>query len=152
MPPALKAAWNGFVRPIFKRPDRIQVAALCTKGDGEDKKVLLVTSRGTGRWILPKGWPVAGKSAAESAAQEAWEEAGVRKAKVSDLAVGSYRYSKVLQGGVKVPCEAKVYPIEVRKLAETYPEAGERRRKWVSPQKAAKLVQEAELKHLLYKL
>ena len=149
MPPALKAAWDGFIRPIRKRPDRIQVAAPCVKGNGDAKKVLLITSRGTGRWILPKGWPLPEKSAFESAAQEAWEEAGVRKAEVADRSIGSYRYSKVLDCGIKIPCETKVFPMVVRKLSETYPESSERKRKWVSPSQAAKMVRETELKALL---
>lgn len=131
---------------------REQVAALCyRKGKRGNKEVLLVTSRDTGRWIIPKGWPMKGKDAHEAAAQEAWEEAGVKPDKVGDDPLGSYQYDKVLDDGSKTPVEAKVFPVKVRKLKENYPEADERLRDWMSPRKAARLVSEPELKALLKK-
>ena len=61
------------------RPERHQVAALCWRmGQGGAVEILLVTSRDTGRWVIPKGWPMDGKSASAAAAREAWEEAGVK--------------------------------------------------------------------------
>ena len=75
----IKKAWSEVLHPMLQRPKRLQVAALCYRRDGDSKEVLLVTSRGTGRWILPKGWPIDGLDAGEAALQEAWEEAGVRK-------------------------------------------------------------------------
>ena len=70
------AVLRDVVGPMFRRPRSLQVAALChRRTKAGQKEVLLVTSRGTGRWILPKGWPMRGKSDAQAAAQEAWEEA-----------------------------------------------------------------------------
>ncbi len=137
------------VGPMFKRPKGLQVAALCYRKTAKGKEVLLVTSRGTGRWILPKGWPIRGKSEAQAALQEAWEEAGVKAANVEEDPIGSYDYHKVLDEGLPVPVETLVYPVEVKTLAKSFPEADERKRKWVSPTDAAELVDEPQLQSLL---
>lgn len=110
-------------------------------------KLLLITSIGTGRWILPKGHIEPGLTASESAAAEALEEAGVL-GEVAGKAVGSYTYTKRPEKGGE-RCRVKVFPIEVTRLLDEYPEAGQRRRRWVSVSKAVKLVREAELKALL---
>ncbi|MFY0634803.1 MAG: NUDIX hydrolase [Vannielia sp.] len=145
-----RLAWDGFLRPMLQRPRRLQVAALCYRRAGADKQVLLVTSRGTGRWIIPKGWPMRGKDSAGAALQEAWEEAGVRGRNVPKAAIGSYTYEKMQDaGGWGVPVETLVYPVKVEELAEDFPEASERRRKWVSPTEAASMVQEPELQEIL---
>lgn len=127
---------------------RNQYAALCYRVDKNRTQVLLITSRGTRRWILPKGWPMTDKSPAEAAAQEAWEEAGVA-GKLIDRNLGFYTYDKLMESGKIVPCIAMVYPIAVKNLADDYPEMDERRRKWFSPKKAATLVHEPELARLL---
>ena len=72
----LKKAWTEVVKPMVQRPDRVQVAAICFQGTGADRKVLLITSRDTKRWILPKGWPIDGLEANAAAAQEAWGRSG----------------------------------------------------------------------------
>lgn len=145
----LKDAWRNILRPLYQRPKRIQVAALCYRGKGDKRKVLLVTSRDTGRWIVPKGWLVDGLDAKGSAVQEAWEEAGVKPARVSKTAIGSFDYDKRLKGGLPVPVEAQVYAIEVGDVANDFPEADERRRAWVSPEEAARMVSEPGLQELL---
>jgi len=127
---------------------RTQVAALCWRIEDGKPQVLLITSRETGRWVLPKGWPVEGKSAFESARTEAWEEAGV-EGKVSDDCLGLYAYYKVLGPGMDVPCVVAVYPLKVKALADDFPERPERKRQWFSPKKAAQRVDEPELKELL---
>ena len=137
------------VVPLFRRPKRLQVAALCYRTTRTGKEVLLVTSRGTGRWILPKGWPMRGKSDAQAAVQEAWEEAGVKPANVGEDPIGRYGYDKVLDDGLPLPVETLVYPVEVDQLLKSYPESSQRRRKWVSPNQAAELVAEPELQSLL---
>jgi 8-oxo-dGTP pyrophosphatase MutT (NUDIX family) len=142
-------AWSEVIRPMIKRPDRVQVAALCWRGTGEDKEVLLITSRGTGRWILPKGWPIDGMAAAQAAQQEAWEEAGVEKGKLDEMPLGEFRYDKVLDTGGVAPVSARVYPIKVKSLADQFPESDQRRRKWVPIRKAAEMVRERELQQLL---
>ena len=79
----LRSVWSDYLQPMLKRPDRVQFAALCYDKDGPDRKILLITSRGTGRWILPKGWPIDGLDSPGAALQEAWEEAGVREGRPS---------------------------------------------------------------------
>ncbi|WP_132858598.1 NUDIX hydrolase [Shimia isoporae] len=149
MPSALKRAYHSVLVPLLQRPRRLQVAALCMRERGEVREVLLVTSRDTGRWVLPKGWPIRGKDAPGSALQEAWEEAGVREANMNTSPVGSYGYDKRLDSGLALPVEVKVYEAEVTKLMEDFPEAEERTRKWVRPEEAAEMVQEPELQALL---
>ena len=152
MTDGLKKAWAELVQPMLRRPRRLQVAALCYTQDGPKKKVLLVTSRDTGRWIIPKGWPIDGKDAAAAALQEAWEEAGVKHGHVAPDPVGSYGYDKELDSGLPVPVEALVFPVEVTKLKDDFPEAAERERKWVSPKKASAMVREPELREILRNL
>ncbi|MFC6639020.1 NUDIX domain-containing protein [Sulfitobacter sp. JBTF-M27] len=145
----LKRAWADMLMPILQRPKRVQVAALCYKNTEDGKKVLLITSRDTGRWILPKGWPVEGKDGPGSALQEAWEEAGVSKADIEEEPMGYYEYAKGLDNGVSVPVETQVYMTRVRDLKKSYPEVDERERQWFSPGEAANLVDEPDLKEIL---
>lgn len=145
----LKAAWSGMVQPLLTRPKRLQVAALCLRGRGKKREVLLITSRDTGRWILPKGWPIDGLTAPGAALQEAWEEAGVKTGTVTDTPLGSYDYDKRMEGGVPVAVEVKVYAVEDVKMSDSYPEAEERNRRWMSPAEAATLVDEPGLREIL---
>ncbi|MDA5092505.1 NUDIX hydrolase [Aliiroseovarius sp. KMU-50] len=149
MPPMLKYAWDEFVFPMFRRPRRAQVAALCYRGNGDEKEVLLITSRGTGRWILPKGWLMEDRPASEAAAQEAWEEAGVTKGNLNETPVGAFSYDKELEDGAIAPCEATVFQLKVKELTDDFPEANERNRTWVRPDEAVKMVNEPGLKKLL---
>lgn len=128
---------------------RSQFGALCYRvKKGGKVQVLLITSRTSRRWIIPKGWPMDGKTPAESAAVEAWEEAGVRG--VSDgRCIGMFSYSKETDEMGALPCLAMIFAIEVTDCAETYPENEERERIWVSRRKAAKLVDEPELSHVI---
>jgi 8-oxo-dGTP pyrophosphatase MutT (NUDIX family) len=138
------------LRLLFgKRPPAMQVGALCMSPEGD--KVLLVTSRGTGRWIIPKGWPMEGRSLAGAAAQEAWEEAGV-EGRVGDKEIGRYSYGKEQDSGFALPVEVRVFPLLVRRLEKDFPEAAERQCKWFSPANAAKLVAEPGLSQLLLNL
>ena len=112
-------------------------------------ETLLVTSRDTGRWIIPQGWPIDGQSLAESAATEAWEEAGVR-GKIGKRAIGRYQYLKRSDGHAPdLPCAVEVYALETRKLANSWPEADQRKRRWCALEDAAERVDEADLKQLL---
>ncbi|MCF3593371.1 NUDIX hydrolase [Rhodobacteraceae bacterium LMO-12] len=127
---------------------RTQFAALCwrlTKGKPE---ILLITSRGTNRWIIPKGWPMSGETPGQGALTEAWEEAGVI-GKAYEQCLGLYSYTKRVDDDTLLPCVAMIYPVKVAKLAKEFPEAGQRKRKWVSPKKAATLVKEPELAQIL---
>ena len=137
---------NRLARLIGRRPADMQVAALCL--NEKTGEVLLVTSRGTGRWIVPKGWPMPGRSLADAAAQEAWEEAGVR-GRVSQAEIGRYHYDKEQERGFAVPIEVRVFPLYVDDLDDRFPERGERKRRWFPPHEAAQLVAEAGLKRIL---
>lgn len=145
-------AWEEVLRPMIFRPRRVQVAALCCRETEKGLKVLMVTSRGSGRWIIPKGWPISGKDGAQTALQEAWEEAGVSKGDVTGNPVGVFRYDKELKTGLPVPVQTFVYTIRDVELSDQYPEAHQRRRKWVSPGEAANMVREPELKDILRQL
>lgn len=129
---------------------RTQYAALCFRrlvGDAS-VEVLLITSRGTGRWVIPKGWPMKKKKPHEAAEIEAWEEAGVRGV-ARKKPVGRYTYLKWLENGDVAPCVVEVFQIDVQDLVEDYKERGQRRIAWVSTDEAARRVREVELKSLL---
>ncbi|MGC1495380.1 MAG: NUDIX hydrolase [Sulfitobacter sp.] len=144
-----KRAWADMFMPILRRPKRVQVAALCYRETDDGKRVLLITSRDTGRWIVPKGWPIDGLDGPGAALQEAWEEAGVTKADIEEEPIGLYEYAKGLGEGMTVPVEARVYLTRVRDLSEEYPEASLRKRAWFAPKDAANLVDEPDLKAIL---
>src|SRR6266550_2347263 len=83
-------------------------------------EVLLVTGRRSGRWMIPKGWPVAGKSLADSAAQEAFEEAGI-KGKVDPTPIGTFRHVKHLLFGT-LEVDIVVHPLAVKSELGDWPE------------------------------
>lgn len=139
--------WSRAFSGVHKTDVRTQFSALCYRVKNDKVQVLLVTSRGTGRWILPKGWPIAGQSPSDAAATEAWEEAGA-KGKIDGRPLGMYTYVKE-KGEESLPCAVMVYALKVKKTKVDYPEAKERRRKWVSLKKAAKLVNSPELARML---
>ena len=111
-------------------------------------EILLITSRETRRWVIPKGWPMPGLSAAESAAQEAYEESGIRGQMAAE-AMGHYTYSKRRRGGAKKRFRVDVFAMEVTEVLDLWPEAHERARQWLSPGEALALVEEPELAALI---
>lgn len=131
---------------LGRRPPDMQVAALCL--NPATGQVLLVTSRGTGRWIVPKGWPMPGRSLAEAAMQEAWEEAGVR-GRMGATEIGRYFYDKDQDRGFAIPVEVRVFPLYVDQLEDRFPEADQRKRGWFAPQEAARMVAESGLRRIL---
>ena len=145
----LKRIWTDFIAPILRRPSQYQVAALCWRGTDDGIEVLLVSSRTTRRWILPKGWPMPDRDGAGTALQEAWEEAGIRADGSPPVRIGRYRYRKRLTGDVPVQTMVDIYAIRVIGLEDAFPEAGQRAREWFPPEQAATLVQEPELASLL---
>lgn len=135
--------------PAIAPPDvRRQYAALCFRVVNDKIRILLITSRGTGRWIVPKGWPMADKAPHLAALQEAREEGGVIGHAWPDP-IGEYSYVKQLDSGECVPCIGQVFAVRVRLLKAEYPEANERDRKWFSRKKAARKVDEPELAALI---
>lgn len=130
-----------------KRETRAQFAALPFRVVDGIVQFLLVTSRTRKRWILPKGWPEPGMTPAQTVEIEAYEEAGA-KGKGHPYPIGVYSYEKFTDDGA-LPVVASVYPLEVKKTKRKYPEAAERRRKWFTQEKAAKKVDEKELKRII---
>lgn len=145
----LKNIWNTLILPLLDRPSRFQVAALCYRRNQGAFEVLLITSRETKRWVLPKGWPKRGFDAAGTALEEAWEEAGVIARNGDRRKVGNYHYDKRMKGGVPSDTIVDVYAVAVDRLEKDFPEADERQRKWMSLAEAADAVNEPELKTLL---
>lgn len=126
-----------------------QTGALCfrvTKKRGPE--ILLVTSRDTGRWVIPKGWLMKDRTPAEAALREAFEEAGV-EGQVAGAMLGFYAYDKIMPDRSAQPCIVSVYPVKVGRLRADYPESGQRRRRWFQPSRAARKVAEAELGAIL---
>lgn len=128
---------------------RLQVAALCWRiSRKKGLRILLITSRDTGRWVVPKGWTMHNRTDPEAAAREAYEEAGVRGV-VSNRSLGLYTYFKKFPRGRVIPCAVRVFSLEVSERLKVYPETGQRRAKWFTPQKAARKVAEPELRALI---
>jgi hypothetical protein len=118
--------------------------------DGETR-ILLITSRQTRRWVVPRGNPIAGLDPAGSAAQEAFEEAGIRGT-VSPEPLGAYRYDKRRRNGIVIPTEVQLFEMQVAEELPIWPEAGQRERRWFAPDAAADAVDEPDLKALLRQL
>jgi 8-oxo-dGTP pyrophosphatase MutT (NUDIX family) len=131
------------------REPRAQFAALPWRRSADGAlEVLLITSRETRRWVIPKGWPVKGLTSAQSAAREAFEEAGVR-GDTGKKKLGAYHYDKRLGTGRLQRVRVSVYALEVQRELETWPEKDQREKLWTSPAEAAKLVDELDLKALI---
>jgi 8-oxo-dGTP pyrophosphatase MutT (NUDIX family) len=127
---------------------RVQVAAVPVRHTGEGNlEVLLVTSRTTRRWIVPKGWPIKGLDDNDAAAREAYEEAGV-VGRIGKKPVGRYTYWKRLDDHF-VLCEVKLYRLAFERQLENWAEQSQRRVHWFSRQDAADLVDEPGLKTLI---
>jgi 8-oxo-dGTP pyrophosphatase MutT (NUDIX family) len=135
---------------LFKGAFLQQYGAVCFRylGDEDKVEILLVTSRQSRRWVIPKGWPIRRKKPFETAATEAWEEAGVQGS-VRKKPIGRYTYLKELGPDVVSPCMVDLFQIEVERLTDDFKERGERVLVWVSPDEAARRVRELELKSLL---
>lgn len=131
-----------------KRDVRAQFAVIAYRIVDGKTKVCLITSRRTGRWIVPKGWPMARTSAAKAVSIEAFEEAGL-KGNVHPDSLGLFAYEKRIVKKVSYPIIAFVYAMEVTKVMNTWPEAHQRKRKWFSPKKAAKKLSDEGLAQIV---
>ena len=130
------------------KSDRQQVGALCVRrADDGSQQVLLITSRGSGRWVIPKGWPTKRLKDHKAAAREAEQEAGVL-GKVKSKPIGNYTYPKT-DGASAQSLRVAVFQLSVRRERRRWPERDERRRAWFPVHKAAKEVSEPELRTLI---
>jgi 8-oxo-dGTP pyrophosphatase MutT (NUDIX family) len=129
-----------------------QVAALPLRWDDNGRlRVLMVTSRDTGRWVMPKGWTMEGKKPWRAAEIEALEEAGVR-GYISCDPIGDYVYDKILDDGTKLPCRVTLFPMMVDSIKRRWKERNQRKRRWFSVKGAAKAVDEPDLVEILSEL
>ena len=110
--------------------------------------MLLISSRETKRWVVPKGWPIQGMEPWESACREAYEEAGVA-GQATRRPLGRFHYPKRLRDGTLRDVVVEVFPLEVMVQHPTWPEQGERTLKWCLAAEAADMVQEPELATLI---
>lgn len=134
---------------MLQKRGNVQYGALPYAVDGDGKLfILLVTSRGTRRWIIPKGWPIKFRSPHKTAAQEAFEEAGV-VGKSEKCPIGAYEYDKTTDDGLSIRCTVTVFPLEVVRLDKDWPEGLERERQWFTQKEAAQRVDEPELRAML---
>ena len=115
---------------------------------GGGAEILLITSRETRRWVVPRGNPIAGLRDYEAAAQEAFEEAGIRGG-VERSALGAYRYDKRRRDGSLVAAEVQLFRMLVTEEAAEWPERRERERRWFAPNEAAAAVAEPDLARLI---
>lgn len=133
-----------------RRPGKyagVQYAALPYRL-GDEVEILLVTSRETRRWVIPKGWPMKGLKPHATAAREAREEAGVI-GKVGKAAIGRYGYVKLLKNGAPLDCTVEVFPLEVTSHRVKWLEKGQRTLHWFTVEEAAEAVHEPELQDLI---
>jgi 8-oxo-dGTP pyrophosphatase MutT (NUDIX family) len=114
-------------------------------------EVLLITSRETRRWVIPKGWPMDHLLDYNAARQEALEEAGV-EGHMRRESIGTYDYGKRLKGGAIQPCRVSVFALEVTTKLSEWREKSQRRRVWFSVDEAASRVDEPGLKDIIRNL
>ena len=144
-------SWLTFLRRGPKRVKGcyVQYGALPFRWSRDGSlKVMLVTTRGRKRWMIPKGWPIRGLDPHDSAAREAFEEAGL-VGEVHPEAIGSFQYSKKIGDGREVQCVVEVFPLHVNHQKDRWLEQGERETKWFNSRKAASLVSEVGLRQIL---
>jgi predicted phosphate transport protein (TIGR00153 family) len=137
------AARNSVIRQIAALPYRNEDPATDAA-----VRILLVTSRGTGRWVIPKGNPMSGTAPHVAAAQEAEEEAGVL-GPVCPTPLGSYRYRKLRGSGASLMMDVDVFPLAVTRELASWKEQQERERRWFTLSEAADAVEEPDLRDLI---
>lgn len=140
--------WTGAVKKPQKHR---QYAALPWRDTGAGRQVLLISSRDSGRWVIPKGWPIKGLSPAQTAAREAFEEAGLG-GQVSKRPIGEFDYGKKLDNGRVQACRVEVYGLEQYIQHPEWPEQGQRRLQWFTVREAAEAVEEPDLKRIIRNL
>jgi len=128
-----------------RRVTGVQYAALPWRLHGQTLQILLITSRRTHRWIIPKGWPMDKCKPAVTAAREAAEEAGVY-GEMAKRPVGHFSYQKLLRDGIEMPCRVEVFPLKVTRERSDWDEMDARQRRWFGVREAAAAVIEPQLK------
>ena len=129
---------------------RLQYGALpFRQGNQGDIEIMLVTSRRTKRWIIPKGWPIEELSPANSAAQEAFEEAGI-SGRISEFPIGTFTYVKQTGAGkANKLCEVIVFALEVQNQLSTWPESSQREARWFSRDEAIQAISDKGIQPLI---
>jgi 8-oxo-dGTP pyrophosphatase MutT (NUDIX family) len=131
-------------------PALLQVGALPLRFEDGRAQVLLLTSRETKRWIIPKGWPMKGRKNWAAAAQEAKEEAGI-VGRTDKKPIGSFLYFKRRAAHFDL-CRVDVFVLSFDKRLDEYKEKGQREARWFPIEEAAELVEEPGLAALLRNL
>jgi 8-oxo-dGTP pyrophosphatase MutT (NUDIX family) len=124
-----------------------QFAALPYRMRDADVEILLITTRKKRRWSVPKGWPMKRTAPHETAAIEAYEEAGVYGT-IGKRPIGQFKKRR-LKKKHAVLCDVRIFPMEVEHEQENWPEKNERTRIWLAPRQAAKLVKTAGLRRAI---
>jgi 8-oxo-dGTP pyrophosphatase MutT (NUDIX family) len=127
---------------------RAQYGALPWRMCDDGVEILLVTSRDTRRWVIPKGWPMKGRKPHIAAAIEARQEAGLR-GKIEKIPLGAYEYEKRLKNSVSVTCRVEVFPLLALKQRKSWPEKNQRAAHWFPAAIAAEQVDEPELRAII---
>jgi 8-oxo-dGTP pyrophosphatase MutT (NUDIX family) len=130
------------------RSETRQVAALPWRTGATGREILMITSRETRRWVIPKGGRMAGKTDPQAAAVEAMEEAGVQ-GDIDPTALGAFRYAKRLKNGESRVCVVAVFPLKVLIQLGSWPEMDQRERRWMPVEAAAASVMEPDLAELI---
>ena len=141
-------SWLRGLAGLFVKPARLQIAALCYRPGDNEPEILVVSTRDTGRWILPKGWPEKRKPAFETATIEAYEEAGV-VGTASHRPLGSFRSFKGLSNGLKIRTKVVVFKVKFEEQLDVFPEKGQRKCVWMPLSAAIDVVDEINLKRFL---
>ncbi len=107
-------------------------------------RVMLVTPGAGGCWILPKGHIAKGMGTPESAAKEAFEEAGVLGSCDSEI-LGISHFERPSGETVIV----NIYPLKIRSILPEWEESAQRRRRLFRLDRAVALMPTEQAKEVL---
>jgi 8-oxo-dGTP pyrophosphatase MutT (NUDIX family) len=124
-----------------------QFAALPYRMRDGDVEIMLITTRKKRRWSVPKGWPIKRSTPQETAAIEAYEEAGVQGA-VTARRIGRFKKRREKKHR-SVLCDVQIFPLEVEHQQGNWPEKQQRSRIWVNPREAAAMVKKSGLRRAI---